>query len=256
MQASQNFRRCTLKTLQYACDREDPTTGGARCRAPAENNGRCPEHQGDGYVLARPATRVLVKLTVPANLFSPRLIALSEKNNRNFQLSRSNQPKGKAQVVANAEMRGLDPNAYRPNTPDEGTLVVFLAEDNATQRQYQPPRVRLNEILEEIFQHLGMASIQEWHKKGPNNPFLLQVEFSSKVLQETVPDYHTDYEKEIKALMGLIYRTYIYQNPAGPDMFTPGAYYALTTVNANYCSVEADGVLHYTADARWVVSSA
>lgn len=240
--------------LLYSCDREHSDVLGARCRLPALENGRCVEHPGADCPPAKRPTRILVKISVPANLLSEGLKALAQKNNRNFRASFSNQPQGKAQFTASAEARGLDPFYYRAGTPDEGTLALFVASGpDASPRSYQPPTVAMPFLLEQIYQHLGMASVQGWYPQSKKDAFLLQVEFSSKAAPGNVPDYYAEHEEEISRLLEFAYRTYIYENPDGPDKYGEGRY-LLCTVNAGYRAEEVlEGVLHYTAGAMWEV---
>lgn len=259
-----------MPQLLYACDRENPNTMGARCRAPALENGRCADHQNGCEPFKRP-TRVLVKLTIPTDLLSEGLKALAEKNNRNYRASLSNQPEGRAKIMASSESKGIDPNAYRGagKTPDEGTLAVFWAEPGASPRTYQPPTVNMLFLLEELYQHLGMASVQGWRKMRSYNgrgfagriqedSFVLQIEFSSKTNPGVVPDYYAEHDEEISHLLRQVYRVWIYESPDGPDRYDEDARYLLCTANAVYCANQGqkpDGVLHYTlADAMWAVS--
>lgn len=241
--------------LLYACKRMDTDAIGARCRKPALENGACEEHQSENFSLAKRPTRTLVKLTLPPGLLSDDLMRLTLENNRNFRESWSNQPQGHARVSAGAEARGLDPFYYRANTPDEGTIAVFKASGpGANPRGYQPPLVTMPFLLEEIYQHLGMASVQGWHNK--NNKFVLQVEFSSKADPGIVPDYYAEHEREISRLLERNYKVWIYENPDGLDKYDEATRYLLCTVNANHgAEGQPDGVLHYTlADAMWVIS--
>ena len=241
--------------LLYACDREHTDFTGARCRKPATEKGACADHQGEEHPAAKRPTRILVKLNLPANLLSEGLKALALENNRNFRESWSNQPQGRAKVVGQAEKKGLDPFYYRTNTPDEGTLAVFMANRlDASPRSYQPPMVTMSFLLEEIYKHLGMASVQGWYPKN-QDMFVLQVEFSSKASPRDVPDYYAEHQEEISGLLGNNYRVWIYENPDGPDRYDEGTRYLLCTVNANYrADGQSDGVLHYGLyTARWEV---
>ncbi|MFY9458014.1 MAG: hypothetical protein WAP23_03805 [Candidatus Spechtbacterales bacterium] len=201
----------------------------------------------------------MVKLNLPAAMLSDGLTALAMNNNRNLRVSWSNQPHGRAKIVGQTESKGLDPFYYRANTPDEGTLVVFTANSpDASPRSYQPPMVTMPALLEEIYQHLGMASVQGWYPKtrsGEREAFTLQVEFSSKANPGNVPDYYAEHEAEISRILGDSFRVWIYENPDGPDRFDETARYLLCTVNANYrVEGQLDGVLHYgLKDAMWEV---
>jgi hypothetical protein len=242
--------------LFYACDRQHTDVLGARCRLPATENGACARHPGEHPFAARP-TRILVKLSLPANLLSEGLKALAIGNNRNVRKSWSNQPTGRAKVVGSAERKGLDPFYYRANTPDEGTLAVFTATGlEANPRSYQLPLVTMPFLLEQIYQHLGMASVQGWYPKN-KDAFVLQVEFSSKASRgpENVPGYYAEYQEEISDLLGRTFRTYIYENPESPDRYDEAIRYLLCTVNANFAEQKSPiGILHYTVkDARWEV---
>lgn len=246
----------------YSCDRRDEEAGGARCRRPAAlQDGRCEDHQGDGFQPASTPTRALVKLTIPADIPPSELVDLAVGNNRNYQASWSNQASGRGQVVAGAESRGLDPFAYRKGTPDEGTLLVFISSDPRDLKTYQPPIVTIPHVLDELYQHMGMSSIRGWKKKekgGKNQEvFLLQIEFSARDAGESLPDEYLRFDEEIgDLLIGKLYRTYIYENPPRPDTRVEGAEYVLCTVNANYVrdqSKRSHGALHFTKERRWVV---